>query len=417
MKNPPAPANNLSGPYKTYVSSVGSTFSYSNGSVTKYAREKYSVKTPGFRSLKPSQYPWNPYSQREYEESYRGSGQVLITYSGGSFERSTGYVYNKVPILSLPWPDKVSHVDQVAKSRLLAKLKDGSVNLAQAFAERRQAADMIARNVNRLASAVMAVRHGNFRHASNLFGIKYRPQSFKQRRDNWEQNLSNYWLEFQYGWKPLVSDIYGACELLANTYHRNRPIRVSASYSGVGTYNKDLISRVDYGSDGTIDERLNGKAERQVRYIVEFQLDSQIAALLSSTGITDPALLAWELLPYSFVVDWFIPVGNYLSQLTADRGLLFSRGVKSVKTQYELYTNVSSTTPWYKGYYSVEKDPGRERIFSLQKDRTVLTSFPAPSFPEPIPYLSINRALSGAALLTQAFGRRTGQLVYFKPMR
>jgi hypothetical protein len=27
----------------------------------------------------------------------------------------------------------------------------------------------------------------------------------------------------------------------------------------------------------------------------------------------DPVPMAWELLPWSFVVDWFIPIGNYLA--------------------------------------------------------------------------------------------------------
>lgn len=29
-------------------------------------------------------------------------------------------------------------------------------------------------------------------------------------------------------------------------------------------------------------------------------------------GLQDPELVAWELVPFSFVCDWFIPIGNYL---------------------------------------------------------------------------------------------------------
>jgi hypothetical protein len=32
-----------------------------------------------------------------------------------------------------------------------------------------------------------------------------------------------------------------------------------------------------------------------------------------SLGMVDPLQVAWEIVPYSFVVDWFLPVGSFLS--------------------------------------------------------------------------------------------------------
>jgi hypothetical protein len=43
--------------------------------------------------------------------------------------------------------------------------------------------------------------------------------------------------------------------------------------------------------------------------------------LLESAGLVNPLSIAWELLPWSFVVDWFIPVGNTLEAMTAGYGL------------------------------------------------------------------------------------------------
>ncbi len=31
-----------------------------------------------------------------------------------------------------------------------------------------------------------------------------------------------------------------------------------------------------------------------------------------SLGLTDPYSVAWDLLPFSFIADWFIPIGTYL---------------------------------------------------------------------------------------------------------
>jgi hypothetical protein len=32
-------------------------------------------------------------------------------------------------------------------------------------------------------------------------------------------------------------------------------------------------------------------------------------------GLLDPATVLWEIIPYSFVVDWFLPIGSYLDNL------------------------------------------------------------------------------------------------------
>jgi len=36
-----------------------------------------------------------------------------------------------------------------------------------------------------------------------------------------------------------------------------------------------------------------------------------------SLGLYDPLSVAWELVPFSFVADWFIPIGTYLDNLAA----------------------------------------------------------------------------------------------------
>jgi hypothetical protein len=36
-------------------------------------------------------------------------------------------------------------------------------------------------------------------------------------------------------------------------------------------------------------------------------------SLQRSLGLVNPAEIAWEVVPYSFVVDWFLPIGSYIS--------------------------------------------------------------------------------------------------------
>jgi hypothetical protein len=47
-------------------------------------------------------------------------------------------------------------------------------------------------------------------------------------------------------------------------------------------------------------------------YLVEMREEIEWSAQL---GLTHPGSVLWERLPWSFVVDWFIPIGTYLSNL------------------------------------------------------------------------------------------------------
>jgi hypothetical protein len=117
--------------------------------------------------------------------------------------------------------------------------------------------------------------------------------------------------------------------------------------------------------------------------------------------LSNPAALAWELVPYSFVVDWMIPVGDYLSSLDAVNGLTFRRGTLSRSTKSD------ANTSWQNGAINDQaRITGCNRFFTYErKDRTLLIEFPRPVIPAFNPRLGIERALSGISLLTQAFKR------------
>jgi hypothetical protein len=44
-------------------------------------------------------------------------------------------------------------------------------------------------------------------------------------------------------------------------------------------------------------------------------------ALASQLGVVNPASIAWELIPFSFIVDWFLNVGDFLNQFSDFLGL------------------------------------------------------------------------------------------------
>jgi hypothetical protein len=150
---------------------------------------------------------------------------------------------------------------------------------------------------------------------------------------------ANSILEVKYGWKPLLYDIDNAAQALAKSWENDTAdVRVHAhaeeSYGVIASVNPQLEFTV--AGNGSV------KANTVAYYRV---LDSKLRNA-NSLGLTNLASVAWELVPYSFVLDWVSPVGDFLSSLSALSGVEEVRSCLSVKTEETGSTNV------YKAYGS-----------------------------------------------------------------
>jgi hypothetical protein len=144
--------------------------------------------------------------------------------------------------------------------------------------------------------------------------------------------------------------------------------------------------------------------ETRCKIGLTYRLDSADRALLAQTGIDNPALLAWELLPYSFVVDWFLPVGNYLQSLTDFAGFTFVDGWVSYKT--EQWFTIEYTGKVTTGGGRAIWRTGFGKRYQAEYRRDVLSSFPGanlPSFKNPIGGEPLARFLTAYSLLRVLF--------------
>jgi hypothetical protein len=204
--------------------------------------------------------------------------------------------------------------------RLCEKLRESiagsTFNLAVAAAEAAQSLTMIATAAVKLNNAYRSCRRGNLVGAwHGLTG--HRPAAGRrvqleegERRAratlNSADTIARNWLELQYGWKPLLSDVFDACQSLAHFLNTplQRSYRVSRSVKGFA------VAGYFHGEYET------QKVYTRVGLIARVK-EASIPQLL---GLTDPASLVWEKLPFSFVADWFLPIGSWLSS----RGLASS---------------------------------------------------------------------------------------------
>lgn len=269
--------------------------------------------------------------------------------------------------------------------KLSDKISGEQFNMAVFLGEGKEALETIAQSARRIALSLKSLRRGNvFRAARTLLENPRKIAPNISRKHVTEKWLADNWLQLQYGWKPLVQDIFGAASHFAYmqnrpqvlTYRARKTIKPQKILSPSGSY--DLSGTVSYG--------------KTIKALVS-KID-EIALL----GLKDPASLAWELLPYSFVCDWVIPVGNYLEAINLQRSLAATY-VTSWKYRYaQAGGTIRSGGFTFTGGFS------RERV---TVGRTVSSSLNVP-LPVVKPWVKIDswiHATNSIALLVNAVPR------------
>jgi hypothetical protein len=294
-----------------------------------------------------------------------------ITYAGAA--GASGYYYTAIPNFPGNLEDQA-----IIKARL--KLKGTKISLPQNIGERRQTARLISSNLSRLTDMVRSVR-------------RLRPK-----------DAFSLWLEMQYGWKPLISDSYGAMEAL-----HAREKETSGGVTTVKAYVRENEKLVYNLSDSANNAVFDFQKLCDVKHTGHIRLDftpsdGPWSGTLAQLGLTNPLELAWELLPWSFVADWFIPIGDYLSQLDATNGWVFKGGSFSSKsTMVSRPVNFQMRPDQYK-WAREAYAYGRGKGYQMRFHRKAYSSPPLANLPS---FGKLNKAsnihvANGIALLMSA---------------
>lgn len=345
---------------------------------------------------------------RDYDQwsASQGYAYKYTFYNGDAIVPSLSDLYN-YPTSYLA-ASSILALDANAKNQLLSNVKDMKLNLGQAIGERQQTIDLLFGTAKDIVKIAKNLRSGNFVGAAEAAGI---PVSTRRQRRNVTRkhrsrarrgadSLANRWLEFQYGWKPLLSDVFGAAESLAKALSEKPPYgdvhgRARRHYSGITNVNtvvntKDLqqIQRITFSGD------------YEISYGARFSTST--FHWPTALGLTNPLELVWELLPFSFVADWFANVGSTLSNLDATLGCTFMSGYKTewFKVKYEA---LGSTVGSYAGHYYYYNSGSAELVYT-KTVRTKLTDFPSVGKPvwKDNP-LNANKIVTAVALVNQIF--------------
>jgi hypothetical protein len=126
-------------------------------------------------------------------------------------------------------------------------------------------------------------------------------------------------MEFRYALRPLV---YDAKQVVAALSGDELPDVGRQTFRG---YKEDFGSTVEngvllYSDAGT---RVYGRQEASTVFQVRAGVLTTIEAIskLNVWGLDSIAESAWELMPYSFILDWFFDIGETLASWTPEMGV------------------------------------------------------------------------------------------------
>ena len=277
-----------------------------------------------------------------------------------------------------------------AVSRALLKLKHQSVNLAVAFAERKQTKDLFIHSARSIAKSVNKFKGAHSKDWGNVV-----------KSGSWKK-APQRWLELQYGWKPLISDIQGACQEMSD--HQNVTNSYLAKVSGVAGDESVVVWNKLMNYSTLYRFVVTDKWKHSARAVLYYRMRNPVLAKFASLGLTNPFELAWEKMKYSFVIDWFLPVGNWLSTLDADFGWDFHSGTLTTFSRGSSSSHFA-TTGLAPSHLKVDFSGSEYSAQGFSMNRSVYSSAPwggIPRFKNPLSSQHVANAMS---LLTQAFRR------------
>jgi len=239
---------------------------------------------------------------------------------------------------------------------------------------------------------------------------------YGQRKGKFERPkfVRDTWLEYAFGWRPLINDLEeGILAFYTSKWPKPLMKMVRASGSS-NTIREGTPGYINLGYGFHLKWMHNYTWSHGVRYYGIYRSTGR--------GRSDPRVYGfspwefvptlWELIPYSFLVDYFTNVGDIVSSwsyrfLAADWVARGGRSsVTSITTGEEFYYfadyyNAADYTHWMSG------NPGSSRVTKTAIQRGTIDNIPLPSLQLEVPGMSSTKWINLVALTTQLDSTRS----------
>lgn len=217
------------------------------------------------------------------------------------------------------------------------------------------------------------------------------------------EKLSSIWLEYIYGVAPTLGTINASIDLY------NREARTWRSYSASASIKLDEVISHPHPSTGDAWAYVDGTRSTNVtvRYGCVMSGDSSFSRYVQRDFSADGALgLAYELIPFSFMLDWVYDLGSFINS----RSIFHNHLLYCWKTVFIKEFSALDFVPYDDFYTKSEFTPFSIGGQHVRCVRTVVHPSELPDMPMPKlktlrEGLSLQRSVNAAAIAITLMGR------------
>lgn len=307
----------------------------------------------------------------------------------------TGGLY-RVDVASLAGPSQLQDADSQALSSYVREIRKAQRHLQGLVV------------LGELAETLRMIRRPGMALRLKLDDIIKRQARVSRRNrvlppERRRKVLANSWLEYSFGVMPLVSDISGAAHAASEIVERIVPPHRYVVGRGGNVTNDIIDGPLDsYGSFGTLRYQvtINRHADVTYRGVVQNHVDATGArAIPAIVGVSwsDVVPAIWELIPYSFLVDYFTNIGDVLSALSLNTtDIAWTARTERLESTAEAFGFTCAVPP--PKLITQRLDPGSMSTSNKSVLRDTYTGSLIPSFRWQLPGFSSLKWLNIAAL-------------------
>lgn len=341
---------------------------------------------------------------------------------------NTGHIFSLLSSMARinnVWvPTRSIEGENLADLQMLERIKNSHVHLPTAVAEAGKTASWLQSRAQSLIHAITSVKHGKWARLISAVNNRapiprrvqlsmgrygYVPASAKPlpRREpkGWSTRpVAERWLEVNYAVMPLVNDLGGLAILIAQLVWEGRLSLYQATGKSYRSYSNLIPFRLQAAPESGVGIIAPIRTLRVLQLVCDTTSCSYtltedwpewVRRASQQLALPSLAQAAWEVTPWSFVLDWGITFGAYLDSLTASVGAHFGAGTRSrsaflANQGAQLYSGSNGNFLLNEG-----RDPA---IQMRAYTRDVLAGFPRPVVVVKSP-LSTSHGFASLALL------------------
>lgn len=258
-----------------------------------------------------------------------------------------------------------------AYGRLRGRLYSGSSALGVTFGSWRQSREMVVDRYQQLASLAD-------RKQGQLDRL------FRRGRLS-TKAIAGTHLEIIFGWIPLIKDVHKACATVISDADKHQFVTGAA---------RTAHRKYDTSTGGAYQIRKELESWLSVKLSTRVVITNPNLWLIERAGLLNPVAVAWDLVPWSFVVNMFVNIGSLVNSISDFAGLSFpdKTTTYTARSVRRVYSTYRYGDPHLGGVVSTEVWKQRQK-----------SGFTRPSMELRVPGVNWESAAMAASLFTQKF--------------